>query len=237
MLMKTFSIIVLFSAFCIGCNIGGAESSMTDLLEQLQAYVHEIENELDSIPEDRKLILTEIASTISARLETGQDAKLTFICTHNSRRSHMSQIWAQTAAHHYGLNQIYTYSGGTETTACNCRTISAMNSVGFSIKNIVDGKNPVYLATYSKNRPPIKAYSKLYNADDNPKKGFIALMTCSKADKMCPVVEGAIARYAIHYVDPGLCDDTPEETSVYNARCREIAREMFYIMLEVRKQL
>ena len=77
----------------------------------------------------------------------------------------------------------------------------------------------------------------MYNAGGNPKDGFIALMTCSKADKSCPVVEGAVARYAIHYTDPRLCDDTPTESATYNERCREIAREMFYIMSEVRNQM
>ena len=96
---------------------------------------------------------------------------------------------------------------------------------------------PLYLVRYADDRPPIRAYSKLYNADDNPKDGFIALMTCSTADKTCPVVKGAVARYAIHYADPRLCDDTPTETTAYNERCREIAREMFYIMSEVRNQM
>jgi hypothetical protein len=62
-------------------------------------------------------------------------------------------------------------------------------------------------------------------------------MTCSVADKSCPIVKGAVARYAIHYVDPKLCDDTPTETTAYNERCHEIAREMFYIMSEVRAQM
>jgi arsenate reductase len=50
-------------------------------------------------------------------------------------------------------------------------------------------------------------------------------------------VDGAIARFAIHYTDPRLCDDTPTETKAYNERCREIAREMFYIMSEVRQKI
>jgi arsenate reductase len=62
------------------------------------------------------------------------------------------------------------------------------------------------------------------------------LMTCSSADKSCPIVAGSIARHAIHYVDPRLCDDTPTETTAYNERCREIAREMFFIMSEVHRQ-
>jgi hypothetical protein len=148
----------------------------------------------------------------------------------------MSQFWAQTAAYYYGLNQVRAFSGGTQTTACNCRTVAAMRRVGFDIEDATTGENPVYLIRYASDRPPIRAYSKFYNADDNPKQDFIALMTCSVADKSCPIVDGAISRYAIHYADPRLCDDTPTETTAYNERCQEIAREMFYIMSKVRHE-
>jgi hypothetical protein len=148
----------------------------------------------------------------------------------------MSQIWAQTAAYYYGLDQVQAFSGGTETTACNCRTVAALRRVGFDIKDATTGDNPIYLVRYAEDRPPIRAYSKLYNTDSNPRHGFVALMTCSVADKSCPVVEGAVSRFAIHYADPRLCDDTPTETTAYNERCREIAREMFYLLSQVRKQ-
>lgn len=232
--MKIITIIGIIALSCIGYTIATMSPSGKKLIEPLRPYVSQIVNELDTISQERTAVLDEIASTITARLESGEDANLTFICTHNSRRSHMSQIWAQTAAHYYGLDRVYAFSGGTEATACNCRTVSAMSGVGFSIVTATEGFNPVYLVRYSDDRPAVRAYSKLYNADGNPKKDFIALMTCSKADKMCPIVKGATARFAIHYVDPKLCDDTPDETAAYNARCREIAREMFYIMSQVR---
>ncbi|MGC3960507.1 MAG: protein-tyrosine-phosphatase [Verrucomicrobiota bacterium] len=180
-------------------------------------------------------MLGQIATAITTRLQAGKPAYLTFICTHNSRRSHMSQIWAQTAAYYYGLKNVHAYSGGTEVTACNCRTVTAMRRVGFDITDLTTGDNPIYSVRYAEDRPPIRAYSKLYNADDNPRQEFIALMTCSAADKSCPQVKGAIDRYAIHYIDPRLCDDTPTETTAYNERCRQIAQEMFYIMAEVRR--
>lgn len=182
-------------------------------------------------------MLDQFAATAYDLLASGKDANLTFICTHNSRRSHMSQIWAQTAASYYGLDHVNAFSGGTEATACNCRTVAAMRRAGFSIVKTTEGGNPVYLVQFSDDHPPVRAYSKLYNADGNPKQGFIALMTCSQADKKCPVVEGAVARYAIHYVDPKLCDDTPDEPVAYNERCQEIAREMFYIMSRVRQRM
>jgi arsenate reductase len=205
------------------------------LLPELQPYTDQVAAELHLVPSARKPVLDAIAADITTRLNAGKPAYLTFICTHNSRRSHMSQIWAQTAAHYYGLDNVHAFSGGTEVTACNCRTITAMRRAGFTVEDATTGENPLYLVHYAPDRPPIRAYSKLYNADDNPRSEFIALMTCSSADLKCPTVNGAIARHAIHYIDPRLCDDTPTETAAYNERCREIAREMFYILSQVRR--
>jgi hypothetical protein len=220
-----------------GCSTSRASRSHAKLLPALQPYVGEVAHDAESVAADRKEVLNSIAGDIVARLKAGKRADLTFICTHNSRRSHMSQIWAATAAYYYGLDGVSTFSGGTQATACNCRTVAAMRRVGFDIEDATAGDNPIYLVRYAADRPVIKAYSKLYNADGNPTDDFIALMTCSVADKTCPVVQGASSRYAIHYVDPRLCDDTPVETEAYNARCREIAQEMFYIMSHVRSQI
>ena len=236
-ILKSIIAISLTSLACAGEPGTPQSPSQAKLLPALAPYVSEVANELDKVAAERRTVLDEIAASIAARLKAGNAANLTFICTHNSRRSHMSQIWAQTAAYHYGLDKVAAYSGGTQATACNCRTVTAMRKAGFDITDATTGDNPLYLVRYAEDRPPIRAYSKLYNADDNPKRDFIALMTCSVADKSCPVVDGAISRYAIHYADPRLCDDTPTETAAYNERCREIAREMFYIMWEARRQL
>jgi len=234
--MKTIIAIGLITFVGMGCSSTRQAQSNEKLLPALHPYVAEVVNDLDAVPAERKVVLGKIAADITAQLKAGQPANLTFICTHNSRRSHMSQIWAQTAAYYYGLNQVHAYSGGTQVTACNCRTVTAMRRVGFEITDATAGDNPIYLVRYAEDRPVIRAYSKLYNADGNPTQDFIALMTCSSADQSCPQVKGAIARHAIHYVDPRLCDDTPTETTAYNERCREIAREMFFIMSEVRRQ-
>lgn len=212
--------------------VGDAKSGLPP---KLRSYVDEVAAELHMIPAKRRTLLNEIAAAVAARLREEGEARLKFICTHNSRRSHMSQIWAQTAAYHYGLFGVSAYSGGTETTACNCRTVTAMRRAGFEITDATTGDNPVYEVRYARERPVIRAYSKLYNCDANPKQGFIALMTCSSADSSCPIVRGAVARFPIHYLDPRLCDDTPLETRAYNERCREIAREMFQIMAETRR--
>ena len=220
---------------CAACSTTRHSASFTNLLPALRPYVTNVANELGMVSAERKVVLDAIASNIVAQLEVGKPARMTFICTHNSRRSHMSQVWAQTAAYYYHLEKVEAFSGGTEATACNCRTVAAMRRAGFDIEDATTGDNPVYLVRYAEDRPPIRAYSKLYNADANPKRDFMALMTCSVADKTCPFVQGANSRYAIHYADPRVCDDMPTETAAYNERCREIAREMFYIMSEVRR--
>lgn len=235
--MKTIIAIGIITLGCLGCSTTRPTATKAHLLPALRPYVNEVANDLGAVPAERKIVLDKIVTDITTRLEAGQVANLTFICTHNSRRSHMSQIWAQTAACYYGLPQVQAYSGGTQVTACNCRTVTAMRRVGFDITDLTTGDNPVYSVRYATDRPPIRAYSKLYNADANPKRDFIALMTCSAADQSCPIVEGAIGRHAIHYADPRLCDDTPTETTAYNERCREIAREMFYLMSEARRRM
>ncbi len=208
-----------------------------NLIEPLRPYVNQIAAKLDKVSPERREVLDQIANQIAARLGQNKAAHLTFICTHNSRRSQMSHVWAQTAAYCYGLDKIYSFSGGTEATALNIRTVRALRRAGFSAVSITQGENPKYLVQFSDDRPPMRAYSKLYNADGNPLKDFMALMCCSKADKTCPVVNGATSRYAIHYVDPKACDDTTQEASEYDARCRKIAHEMFYIMSHVRANI
>ncbi|MFN0067873.1 MAG: low molecular weight phosphatase family protein [Limisphaerales bacterium] len=224
----------------LACTPKDAADPAAGLLPELRAYVEGLTGGMDQVPPERRAVLDAVAGDMVARLRDGHSADLTFICTHNSRRSHLSEVWAVTAAYHHGLRRVRAFSGGTQVTACNCRTVTAMRRAGFEIADATgaaEDDNPVYLVRFAGDRPPVRAYSKLYNADANPREGFIALMTCSSADRSCPVVAGAVARHAMHYADPRLCDDLPTETQAYDERCREIARELFYLMGTVRARL
>src|SRR5689334_2999242 len=97
--------------FYAGCSTAPQSESDANLLPALRPYVKQVAHELETISPDRKQVLNAIATDVTARLEAGKSADLTFICTHNSRRSHMSQIWAQTAAYYYGLDRVHTFSG------------------------------------------------------------------------------------------------------------------------------
>ena len=205
------------------------KTQSSTLLNGVKNYIKSIDNGFAQITEERKKQLKKIALYIQTKNSTGDTSKLLFICTHNSRRSHMGQIWAQTAAYFYKVNSVICFSGGTEATAFNPRAVKALIKAGFDIKQTDKSSNPVYLVTYANGENQIKAFSKKYSDDFNPKNNFVAIMTCSVADKTCPNVEGSALRVAIPYEDPKAADGTPEEEKIYDERCRQIATEMFYL--------
>lgn len=182
---------------------------------------------------NRKKVLDELVAYCQGKLQSGVKPDLLFICTHNSRRSHFSQIWTEVAAYYYGF-EIDTYSGGTAVTAFNERAVAALSRAGLEMLN-PGGENPRYLVQYSEQVSPITAFSKLYNDPYNPSKDFCAVMTCSSADADCPVVLGAESRIALLYVDPKESDGTTAEIATYDERCFQIATEMFYVWREVKQ--
>jgi len=211
-----------------------ARAGETDFIEPLRPAVKQATSEFGLIGAERRKELQQAASFIRSRLAAAKSADVNFICTHNSRRSHLCQIWAQTAATHYGLTNVTTYSGGTEATACNVRTVRALRRAGFSIVQSTGGANPVYLAQYSEARPAVRMYSKRFTDEGNPQKDFAALFACDQAADSCPIVQGAGLHLPIPYVDPKVTDNSPAEAATYDERSRQIAREMFYLMSMVR---
>jgi len=202
----------------------------TNVLQTVRPMIARVTKQFDRIPPDRQSELREIALYVKSKLAASEVPQLTFICTHNSRRSQLAQVWAQTAAAYYDVPAVKTYSGGIEVTACNIRTVRAMRRAGFSVVQAGGGANPVYLVQYSDSAEPLRAFSKLYNQDGNPTSNYIAIMTCGQADESCPVVEGSSMRVGVHYVDPKEADGKRGEEAAYDERCEQIAREMFYVM-------
>lgn len=184
------------------------------------------------IPLERREILHSLSSFIA---EHNQDAHLVFICTHNSRRSHMAQIWSETAAAYYKIAGVKSYSGGTEATAFNPRAVQALREIGFDIQQISNEVNPRYRVIQADDRS-FEVFSKKYDHPTNPSTGFVAIMTCTHADENCPVVAGAAARYSLPYDDPKDFDGTELESTKYHERALEIGREILYMFSQIRKQ-
>ena len=201
---------------------------------QIEKNIELYKSQFDQIPEDRKMALKKLALFMDDKIRAGEKIDLIFICTHNSRRSHISQIWAQTAASYYEIPNVFCYSGGTEATAFNPRAVTAMKEAGFQIKTPADATNPVYEIKFANDADAIIAFSKKYDADTNPGKGFSAVMTCSHADENCPVVIGAAVRVSTPYDDPKDFDGTPQETVKYTERVHQIGRDIVYAFSLVR---
>jgi arsenate reductase len=199
------------------------------LLPSLDKTIENLLARIDQIPEARKTLLQRLVAFIDARGANPEPVQLVFICTHNSRRSLIAQIWAAAAAARFGLENLACYSGGTEATAFNPRAVAAMKRAGFDIVN-PGGDNPAYRVRFAEHAPPLTCFSKTYGASSNPTTGFAAIMTCSEADENCPYIPGAAFRLSLPYEDPKIADDTSFEAERYDERVRQIGQELLYVM-------
>lgn len=201
----------------------------TAIYPDLDRYLKARLAESSQIPSDRGQTLDCVSAYVAARVRNGEPARLTFICTHNSRRSQMAQIWAQTAARFIGVPKVAAFSGGTEVTAFDPRAVSALVRAGFRAEQHSKEANPVYLVHGGSEIPPVRAFSKAYHDPSNPQHVFCAVLTCSTADRDCPVIPSADRRVLVPYEDPKTADGTDREAEVYDERCREICREMVWM--------
>ena len=185
--------------------------------------------DVQNVSEERKITLQPLIDYIQQKANRGVEINLNFICTHNSRRSHLAQIWAQVASIHFNIPNVYCYSGGTEETALFPKVAETLIHQGFTIFKITETDNPVYAIKYEDNALPIIGFSKKYDSPFNPASAFVAIMTCSQADGGCPFIAGAEKRIPITFEDPKISDGSPEQSQVYAERSLQIATEMFYV--------
>jgi arsenate reductase len=125
-------------------------------------------------PPERKTILQPLIDFIK-KVDKEQEIRLNFICTHNSRRSHLSQVWAQTAAT-LPCEKVFCYSGGTKHYYWNKQDSRCAPFWRY----------PVYSIKYGADAHPIIGFSKTYDDRFNPQSAFAAILTCSQADGACP---------------------------------------------------
>lgn len=203
----------------------------SDLFVEVEQAIEALN--LQVITAERKTVLQPLVNWIQSKVEGNQKIQISFICTHNSRRSHLSQVWAQTMAMYFHIKNVFCYSGGTEATALSPMVVATLRDSGFGITTISEGENPVYSIKYAKNEHPVIGFSKEIGDDFNPKSEFAAIMTCTQADGDCPFVAGAQKRIPITYEDPKIFDDTPQQAVKYKERSLEIATEMFYVFSKI----
>lgn len=187
-----------------------------------------------SISKERRVVLQVLIDFVQEKKDTGANINLNFICTHNSRRSHLAQIWAQTLVAYFGIPNVFCYSGGTEATALFPKVVNTLSDVGFEITALSEGANPIYAIQYSAQAHPVIGFSKTYDHPFNPISNFAAVMTCDHADENCPFFPGAEQRIPLTFEDPKAYDNTPLQDEKYAERSMQIAAELFYLFSSVK---
>lgn len=187
----------------------------------------------ENITSDRAEVLEKLISYIKDKTSKDEIIRLNFICTHNSRRSHLSQIWAQTMAYHFGIKNVNCYSGGTEATAMFPKVAETLSHQGFDILKLSETSNPVYAVKYAKNEYPVICFSKEYNHAFNPMSNYAAIVTCNSADEACPIVYGAEARFPVKYDDPKVFDGSELMDAKYVERSLQIGEEMWWVFKSI----
>lgn len=201
------------------------------LIQKLEGFISDVN--IEAITDSRKETLQTLVDFVQQKVDQQEEVRLNFICTHNSRRSHLAQVWSETMAYRFGIEKVFCYSGGTETTALFPIVIETLQNSGFQIDKLSEGLNPIHSIKYARNEHPIIGFSKKWDNDFNPKSGFAAIMTCSQADEDCPFIAGAEKRIPIPFEDPKKFDNTPQQTEKYNERNLQIATELFYVFSKI----
>lgn len=202
------------------------------IFNKIEATINKVD--IKSIDELRKIVLNPLINYIQEKALKKEVIRLNFICTHNSRRSHLTQVWAQAMALHFKINNVFCYSGGTEATALYPMVAKTLEETGFLIQKLSDEENSIYSIKFSENEHPVIGFSKTYDHSFNPSSHFAAIMTCSHADDGCPFIAGAEKRIPITYNDPKVSDNAPNQTEVYYNRSMQIATEMYYIFSQIK---
>lgn len=206
------------------------------LQTEVYKFCQLLEQDFELISEERKDKLISLRDYISSKIDANETPKLIVICTHNSRRSHIGQLWLSVGANYYGFPEIETFSGGTEATAFNIRAVKAFQRIGFQISAQNEtADNPIYKIKWREGMQPYEAFSKKYEEEPNPKEKFGAIMVCSQADEGCPMVFGCDFRLSLPYDDPKDFDDTDLEQIKYDERIRQIGREMLFVLSQIKK--
>jgi len=208
-------------------------ATQTELFSKIEKVIQDFN--FENIAEDRKLVLQPLVDFIQNKVNNNQEIRLNLICTHNSRRSHLSQVWAQTAAAYYAVTNVFCYSGGTEATALFPMAAQTLTNQGFQITTLSEGTNPVYSIKFSENAHPVIGFSKTYDDSFNPQSQFAAILTCSSADQGCPFIAGAEKRIPITFEDPKAFDNTPQQAEKYEERSIQIGTELFYVFSQIKK--
>lgn len=238
LLKKSIIKLIVLLIFTNEINLQAMKNNTNDkFYPRLKLSIEKAIADSNKIGAERKAQLQELGHYLAGKINQDELVQLVFICTHNSRRSHLGQLWMHAASAYHGIESMKTFSGGTEATAFNHNAVEALIRAGFDIQKQKEEENPLYIAKYGPADEGLQMFSKVYDGAANPKTNFSAVMVCSHADENCPFIPGADKRFVITYEDPKVSDGTGNEEKVYSERSDQIAREMLYVMGIVKSKM
>lgn len=201
--------------------------SVTDLLSKLTSS-------FDQIPMERKQTLLQLGEMIRSEISSKGHCDLITICTHNSRRSHIAQIWFEVGSKYYLNGRLSSFSGGTESTRLHENTFQALRSCGFDITQETEGENPMFGIRYTLNDDMTPSlFSKVYSHEVNPQENYVAVLVCDNAVEACPVVIGAAQKIAVTFTDPKKYDHSAEAVKKYCESVENIGREILFALSNI----
>lgn len=154
------------------------------------------------------------------------------VCTHNSRRSQLAQVYLALALAEAGVADVRVDSAGTEVTAVASGIVGVLRERGFDVDGDYTVGNPrlavrghgLALELWS------KTLDEALTATDGAP--VIAIMVCAAADDHCPYVPGAVYRARLPFDDPKRADHTPEAPAAYREAAEAIEAEMRVVARE-----
>ncbi|WP_143885589.1 low molecular weight phosphatase family protein [Chryseobacterium binzhouense] len=202
------------------------------MLQKIEDRCEILSKNFKEINPERKALLEKLADHIQRKINENKEINLVYVCTHNSRRSHLGQVWAKVAANFFGFN-VNTFSAGTEATAFNQNAINALIYSGFDVKKTDETNNPKYEVHFGDGKFNL-CFSKTIEDESLPKENFVAVMTCGDADENCPFIPGCDLRIGTTYFDPKSYDNSILQDEKYTERSNQIAMECLYIFSMIR---
>jgi len=148
-----------------------------------------------------------------------------FLCTHNARRSQLSEFWFRALAAEYGIS-VEAYSAGVEATRVHPHVVSVLREQLLSAGN-QDNPQVVQHDIQAGTRP---FYSKTLEDPSLPKKNFITVAVCDHAAETCPIMAGSAGRFSLPFTDPGAHDQDHDPLPYYRETSDSIRAHMVYLM-------
>ena len=203
------------------------------MFKPIEQLIRKMATEEENISKARKNALAHLADTLVDKHKK-ESFPLIFICTHNSRRSIVAEVWASVLADHYQL-PVKAYSGGTEVTAVHQNTLDCLGNIGFRIVKQNNRQNPKVQIKYGADQQLI-TFSKLFDDEVNPQQNFSAIMLCDNAAENCPFIPNALQRVNLTFPDPKQFDDTEMVSEKYNDGCMQIGSELHFLFRSLKME-